>query len=101
MPVLPLVGSTIVAPGRSAPRRSASSIIATAIRSLTLPPGLKNSSFASTTAPPARDGVRDLLPELGQLVGVAVRAAPVRAKRSQRGLLSFHRPQDLAHGDLL
>ena len=38
-PVLPLVGSMMVAPGRSRPCFSASSIIARATRSLTLPPG--------------------------------------------------------------
>ena len=48
MPVLPLVGSTIVAPGLSDASRSASSIIASAIRSFTLPPGLSDSSLAST-----------------------------------------------------
>ena len=41
MPVLPLVGSTTVAPGLSTPRRSASSTIASAMRSLTLPPGIE------------------------------------------------------------
>ena len=50
MPVLPLVGSTIVAPGLSTPRRSASSTIATAIRSFTLPPGLRDSTLTSTRA---------------------------------------------------
>src|SRR5690606_40681743 len=47
-PVLPLVPSMIVPPGFSSPFRSASSIIATPIRSLTEPPGLKNSTFASS-----------------------------------------------------
>src|SRR3954470_3095814 len=51
-PVLPDVGSTIVPPGFSFPSRSAASIIASPIRSLTEPPGLRNSSFASTRAPP-------------------------------------------------
>src|SRR5712692_5611332 len=51
MPVLPLVGSTSVPPGLSTPRRSASSTMATAMRSLTLPPGLSDSTFASTVAP--------------------------------------------------
>src|SRR5437867_572000 len=51
MPVLPLVGSTIVPPGLSAPRRSASSTMATPMRSLTLPPGLNDSTFAMTVAP--------------------------------------------------
>ncbi|KXK02744.1 MAG: hypothetical protein UZ03_NOB001001835 [Nitrospira sp. OLB3] len=46
MPVLPLVGSTIVPPGLSLPCRSASSIMFRQIRSLTLPPGLKDSTLA-------------------------------------------------------
>src|SRR2546421_312798 len=50
-PVLPLVGSTIVAPGLRAPRRSASSIMAAAMRSFTLAPGLRASILASTRAP--------------------------------------------------
>src|SRR5579864_1546935 len=52
MPVLPLVGSTSVAPALSTPRRSASSTMASAIRSFTLPPGLSDSILASTVAPP-------------------------------------------------
>ena len=51
-PVLPLVGSMIVAPGLSVPSFSAAAIIAAAMRSFTLPPGLKNSTFTSTFAPP-------------------------------------------------
>ena len=51
-PVLPLVGSMIVAPGLSTPSFSAASTIASAMRSFTLPPGLKNSPFASAFAPP-------------------------------------------------
>src|SRR5262245_55783647 len=53
IPVLPLVGSTMVPPALSSPRRSASSSMATAMRSLTLPPGLTDSSLATTSAPPA------------------------------------------------
>ena len=49
-PVLPEVGSTIVPPGLSSPDRSAASTIRSAMRSLTLPPGLKYSTFASTVA---------------------------------------------------
>src|SRR5215467_9500482 len=52
MPVLPLVGSTTVAPALRRPRRSASSIMLTAIRSFTLPPGLSDSILARTTPPP-------------------------------------------------
>ena len=51
----PEVGSTIVPPGFSFPSRSAASIIARPIRSLTEPPGLRNSSFARMRAPPAGD----------------------------------------------
>ncbi len=51
MPVLPLVGSTSVAPGLSTPRRSASSISATPTRSLTLPHGLRDSIFTKIRAP--------------------------------------------------
>ena len=49
-PVFPLVGSIIVAPGFKTPRVSASSIIAKAIRSFTLPAGLKYSSLPTTLA---------------------------------------------------
>src|SRR5437867_266156 len=45
-------GSTSVPPGFSAPPRSASSTMATAMRSLTLPPGFNDSTFAITVAPP-------------------------------------------------
>src|SRR5438105_2037417 len=51
-PVLPLVGSTIVEPARMRPWRSASSSMATAMRSFTLPPGFSDSTFATTSAPP-------------------------------------------------
>ena len=44
--MLPEVGSTIVPPGFSRPSRSAASIIASPMRSLTDPPGFTNSSFA-------------------------------------------------------
>ena len=46
MPVLPLVGSRIVAPGCSDPSFSAASIIAMAARSLIDPVGLWSSSLA-------------------------------------------------------
>ena len=39
MPVFPLVGSTTTMSDRNAPARSAASIIATPMRSLTLAPG--------------------------------------------------------------
>ena len=53
MPVLPLVGSTMVSPGWRRPSRSAASTMATAMRSLTLPPGLRASSLPSTAAAPS------------------------------------------------
>ena len=46
IPVLPLVASIKVEPGLIRPCLSASSIIRTAIRSLTEPPGLRNSHLA-------------------------------------------------------
>jgi hypothetical protein len=49
-PVLPDVGSTMTPPGRSSPEASAASIMRTAMRSLTDPPGLKYSTLASTWA---------------------------------------------------
>src|SRR5262249_39411264 len=64
-PVLPDVGSTIVPPGPSSPRRSASSIIALAILSLTEPPGLNHSSLAKIRAVPEenrRSSTRGVLP---------------------------------------
>src|SRR4029078_700235 len=60
-PVLPEVGSTIVPPGWSSPEASAASIIRAAIRSFTEPPGLRYSTFASTSgvaAPSGGSGVR-------------------------------------------
>src|SRR4030095_7899459 len=51
IPVLPDVPSMMVPPGFSRPRRSASSIIRTAIRSLIELPGLNVSSFARTVTP--------------------------------------------------
>ena len=50
IPVLPEVPSMIVPPGFKRPSASASSIIFTAILSLTEFPGLKVSTFASTKA---------------------------------------------------
>src|SRR5262252_2291610 len=51
MPVLPEVGSTITdSPGRMRPSCSAASIIASAMRSLTEPPGLNCSHLTHTSA---------------------------------------------------
>lgn len=46
-PVFPDVGSMSVSPGRSTPARSASSTMRRLMRSLTLPPALKNSHLAT------------------------------------------------------
>src|SRR5215208_3588707 len=52
MPVFPEVDSTtVLRPGSIRPSASAASIIATPIRSLTLPPGLCDSSLAISSAP--------------------------------------------------
>jgi hypothetical protein len=51
IPVLPDVGSTIVPPFFSTPRRSASSIIAMPMRSLIDPPGFARSSLSHTSLP--------------------------------------------------
>ena len=53
MPVLPLVASTIVEPGRISPARSASSIMEMAMRSFTDESGLNDSSFTTTSAAPS------------------------------------------------
>src|SRR5215467_1955100 len=56
-PVLPEVGSTIVPPCFSFPSRSACSIIARPIRSLTDPPGLRYSSLARIRAWPGGESL--------------------------------------------
>src|SRR6185436_14687806 len=54
-PVLPPVNSTTRMPGRSRPRASAPSIIASAIRSLYDPVGFTDSSLTSTSAVEVKD----------------------------------------------
>src|SRR5919201_1770921 len=56
-PVFPEVGSTIVPPGLSRPSRSACSIIARPIRSLTEPPGFRYSSLARILAWPGGESL--------------------------------------------
>src|SRR5579859_984916 len=55
MPVLPAVPSTIVPPGLSRPEATASSMMASAARSLTEPPGLRNSALPRISQPVASD----------------------------------------------
>src|ERR1700710_2369004 len=50
IPVLPLVGSRMIVSELISPAFSAASIMATPMRSFTLPAGLKNSSLATTSA---------------------------------------------------
>ena len=58
MPVLPLVASRIVIPGRSDPERSPARIICRAGRSFTEPPGFRCSAFANTETPRGNPNVR-------------------------------------------
>src|SRR5437763_5033072 len=58
IPVLPLVASRSPRPRGSRPRAIASRRMKSAARSFTLPPGLRDSSFASTRTPRARSGLR-------------------------------------------
>ncbi len=46
--MLPEVGSTMVPPGFSSPEASAASIIRSAMRSFTDPPGFRYSTFTTT-----------------------------------------------------
>jgi hypothetical protein len=61
MPVLPAVPSTMTPPGRSAPRSSASLMIASAARSLTEPPGFKNSALPRIVQPVSSEARRSLM----------------------------------------
>src|SRR3954470_7749322 len=80
MPVLPLVGSRIVAPGCSEPSFSAASIIAIAARSLIDPVGLWSSSLAHSRT----SGVGDRLGS--PTSGVPPRESTSEAKRAIRAL---------------
>ena len=61
MPVLPLVGSTmVVLSGEMRPASSAASIIERPMRSLTLPPGLNDSSLPTIVAPERSERPRSL-----------------------------------------
>src|ERR1700730_5628405 len=109
MPVLPLVASTIVVrPGSIRPSRSAASIIATPIRSLTLPPGLNDSSLANSCAPPS--GASRLSSTIGvlptwaaMLVGIGDIPSPTVRGLARDGLLRLatawcEQPDDAAAG---
>src|SRR6478609_10658351 len=90
MPVLPDDGSRIVAPGRSAPSSSASSIILRAMRSLDDPPGFWPSSFAQIFTPGLGDswctptsGVLPISPRTLSCFGTCSSAARDRGEDGQ------------------
>ena len=92
IPVLPLVGSrrmTRTALAAIKPSRSALSIIATPIRSLTEPPGLKYSTLATTS--PATSAPRRGRETSGVLPTTADVSAPTRRVLAQQ----THRPKVL------
>src|SRR5688572_21067891 len=88
IPVLPVVGSTMVPPGFKAPLRSAASTIATPMRSFTLPPGLRDSTLASTVAEPSRGSRRR------RTSGVP----PIRSSTESAILSFFMSASDMVHG---
>src|SRR5215831_4747577 len=61
MPVLPAVPSTITPPGLSRPRSSASLMMNSAARSLTEPPGLRNSALPRIVHPVSSEARRNLI----------------------------------------
>src|SRR3546814_291548 len=61
MPVLPAVPSTITPPGPNMPRFSASSTIASAARSLTELPGLRNSALPIILQPVSSEALRSFI----------------------------------------
>src|SRR5690606_22604842 len=71
MPALPLLASTTVWPGCRAPLRSAASIMARAMRSLTEPPGFADSSLACRPPPGAsrRSDTTGVLPMVSVMLG--------------------------------
>src|SRR5204863_5839950 len=107
MPVLPEVASTmVVRPGSIRPSRSAASIIATPIRSLTLPAGFWDSSLAISSA--GQPGATRVSRTSGvsptrsaRLSGTPAperpRSAVVRARLIQERLAGARTPLELEH----
>ena len=85
MPVLPLVGSTIVPPGFSAPLASAASTMRTAMRSFTEPPGLRYSTLASTSG---ASGPRSRVTEVSRTSGVLPTRSTTDSAYCTAGLLA-------------
>ena len=92
VPVLPLVSSTTVCPGRSSPEARASRMISRAILSFLLPPGLKYSSFTSSRPDKPRLSTLRVSSRSG------VRPITSRMERARGGQLVFirSRPGNLA-----
>src|SRR4051812_11553151 len=104
MPVLPLVGSTIVSPARSAPLCSAASIIARHARSFTLPAGFWPSSLTTTSAVTAaapairrKDtmGVEPISSSIDAAIATACKLPP-EPRRGQAGRRQL--PRDVGTG---
>ena len=93
MPVLPAVPSTIVPPGRSSPRASASSTMNSAARSFTLAPGLANSHLPKMSHPVASLGpfsrTSGVLPMRASVSGAVCMARQMRppGRDGKRGSL--------------
>jgi hypothetical protein len=68
MPVLPLVGSTIVSPGPRSPDSSAAATIARAGRSFAEPPGLNDSTFAAIVVPSGESTATSGEPTVSKMV---------------------------------
>src|SRR6266496_2008721 len=77
-PVLPLLASTMVSPGRSSPSRSARSIMYLAIRALMDPEGLRYSSLAHIPS----TMTRGVLPIASRIVPPPCRSKPAAGSRA-------------------
>src|SRR5215216_4368459 len=92
VPVLPLVGSTIVPPGLSFPSRSAASMRAMAARSLIEPPGFSASTFATSC------GLRSLPSRLSRTSGVSPTASRIDSLTSALVLEAVRMPLVTIYG---
>src|SRR5436190_13878466 len=85
MPVLPLVASTIVPPGPSNPRRSASSTMLRATRSFIEPPGFKYSHLTKISAGTWRASFWSLMIGVPPIASRMLLLAPVMSAPKRRG----------------
>src|SRR6266853_2163178 len=95
MPVLPAVPSTMSPPGSSTPRRSASSTMNFAVRSLTEPPGFRNSALPRMVQPVCSDA------RLSLISGVLPTASTKSLRMSMRPKPSATSLRDHGDRDLL